>query len=168
MKFGLYLTVLLAGMLFGSGMAASGWLALVLLVATPVLLWWLMLRYHRSLGPETGFGMLWLDGTLTVMFGLLIAAAFLIVYMKWIEPDFVLRQLQAIIDANAEHPEMGLEQYATVASNLIANGEVPSPALMASTFIVLNMMVGVVASAVFALGITVWARIAGRNFPQQN
>lgn len=158
MKFGIYLTAMFAGALFGGSGGIMSVLTLLMMAAAPVVLWRLILSYHRSLGSESKFGDLWLDGTLTVIFGMLLATAFLIIYMKWINPGFVTDNLRAIIEMNDAHPEMGLSTYATVASNLIENNLVPSATQMAANVMVMSVMFGIIVAAVISLAVTLVSR----------
>ena len=163
MKFGLYLTAMFAGALFSSPAGPGAWLAMLLMFAAPVVLCVMMAGYFRRQAYSVGFGDLWLDGTLTVIFGTLIASAFLIVYMKWVNPDFVINQLNSIIDLNKEHPDMGLDAYAKVAENLIADHTVPSATVMAANMLVMISMGGIMLSAVLSLGLLLLARLRGKR-----
>ena len=88
--FGAYLTVMFFASIFSEWMPLLQLLSGAMAVCVPLTIYRFMLRYHRSLGQMGSFPMLWMQGVVIFFCGMLLAGTALVVFMKWLSPDFVV------------------------------------------------------------------------------
>lgn len=125
--FGAYLTVMFFASIFSEWMPLLQLLSGAMAVCVPLTIYRFMLRYHRSLGQMGSFPMLWMQGVVIFFCGMLIAGCALVVYMKWIEPDFVIGQIRQVAALKGTLPDSGVETAAEVASNMLEANFIPTP-----------------------------------------
>ena len=125
--FGLYLSVMFFSSILSGRVAMLSLLSLVLVVCVPVVIYFFMRAYDRRLGPAGTFPMLWMQGVVIFFCGMLIAGCALVVYMKWIEPDFVIGQIRQVAALKGTLPDSGVETAAEVASNMLEANFIPTP-----------------------------------------
>ena len=94
--FGAYLTVMFFASIFSEWMPLLQLLSGAMAVCVPLTIYRFMLRYHRSLGQMGSFPMLWMQGVVIFFCGMLLAGTALVVFMKWLSPDFVVEQMREI------------------------------------------------------------------------
>ncbi|MCM1076090.1 MAG: DUF4199 domain-containing protein [Bacteroides sp.] len=148
--FGLYLTLM-----FFSGIFGFGLLSFLMMVCVPTVIYFFMRRYDRQLQECATFPMMWMQGVVIFVCGMLIAGTFLVVYMKWIQPDFILNQLEAVIEVGAQNPGTALEEVGEVAEQMIKANFIPSAMSIVSELIMLAIVTGsilsIIISSIFAL-----------------
>lgn len=157
--FGLYLSLMFFSGIFSSRIPVAGTLlsllSLLMAVGVPAVIYMFIRRYDRDLQECATFPMMWMLGVVTFVCGILISGALLIIYMKWIEPDFILRQLQTLADAGKLAPGTFLEESGDIASQMIAANFIPSATAFVSEIIMLAVVTGsvlsIIISSVFAL-----------------
>lgn len=128
--------------IFSSSLPLLGLLSLAMMVAVPGVVYPLMSRYQRSLGRVSTFAMLWMYGVVLFFCSMLIAGTALIVYMKWIEPDFIAGQIQALASLEGVMPDTVVDQAASVASAMIDARFIPTPISIIAELIMLSIVTG--------------------------
>ena len=106
--FGVYLTVMFFASILSGGSVLLTMLSGVMMAGVPLVIYMFMRFYHRSLGVAGSFAMLWMQGVVIFFCGMLIAGTALVVYMKWINPDFVIDQLNAVASLKDTAPGTNL------------------------------------------------------------
>ncbi len=94
---GLGLSVLFLTSAFAAVSQIAGLLSLLIMAAVPAGLF-ISLRstYVKQQGMST-FSALWMQGIMVMGCGTLIASAVAVVYLKWIDPGWLMRQVEAMI-----------------------------------------------------------------------
>lgn len=142
LRFGIYLAVMFFASIFSSSFAPLGLLSMAQMVAVPAVTYVMMRRYQRSLGAASSFSMLWMYGLVLFFCGMLIAAAPLTIYMRWIEPGFILGQLQALAELQGAVPDSMLDEAAALARNMIEARFIPSAVSIVVQLIMLAVVTG--------------------------
>lgn len=153
--FGLYLTVMFFASILSGGAAMLTMLSGVMMVGVPVVIYLFMRSYHRALGAAGSFAMLWMQGVVIFFCGMLIAGVALVVYMRWINPDFVVDQLTAIASLKDVAPGSQLELAAETARRMIDANFIPSAMDIVVEMLMLAIVTGsllsMMLSGIFAL-----------------
>ncbi|MCM1347804.1 MAG: DUF4199 domain-containing protein [Firmicutes bacterium] len=79
----------------------------------------------RPYGPFEVTDM-WIYGIVMISCGTLISSVLIMVYLKWIDPEYVVRQLRRAIEVYNSTSDPSLAQAATMARALIDNQAVPT------------------------------------------
>lgn len=86
---GIYLSVLCVALFSSVHSLLSGLLALVMMAAVPVIIFFMLRRSYRSDNCMTQFSGLWLHGICIFFFGSLLMALTAYVYLRFIEPGYI-------------------------------------------------------------------------------
>lgn len=153
--FGLYLTAMFFASIFAQTLPVLSLAAFAMMVAVPVVIYGFMRSYDRALGSAATFPMLWMHGVVIFFCGILISGAALVIYMKWIEPDFVINQIRSVADLAGTAPGTMMDEAADLASKMIEARFVPTPISIVTELIMLAIASGsilsIILSALFAL-----------------
>lgn len=158
--FGIYLSLIFLCMALSSHLPLLSLVTMGLIVCIPIIIYRsLRLSYIDSDGEAT-LSELWLQGIATFLFATTICGLVTIVYMKWIEPGFLVNQVKDYITTcqsigSPEHKEL-----ARILKNMIEQGVVPSPSTFVISMFWLTMASGCLISLIIAL-------IARINKPQK-
>lgn len=126
-SFGLYMSVLFMSIVLGSQFPAGGLLSLVLMAGVPVVVFRRMVRFERDLAEHASLSFMWMHGVVTFICALLIASACLAVYLIWVEPGFILGQMQRIVDMGAQMPGTKVAEMGELFRLAIEERMVPTP-----------------------------------------
>lgn len=148
---GLYFILIFFGPILSSAIPMLSVVSLLMIVMVPLVVWRLMIRYSRREGYTATFPMLWMQGVMMFGCGMLIAGALLVVYMKWIVPDFVASQI-AQLAAMADTAEEGsfLAKSAETARQMLDARFIPSATDIVVEFFLLAIVTGSVLSMTLA------------------
>ncbi len=153
--FGLYLTAMFFSSIFSQHFALLSLLSMAMIVLVPFVIYRFMRSYNRDLGHAASFPMLWMQGVVIFFCGILISGAALVVYMKWIEPDFVINQLHSVADMAGMAPGTMIDSAADMASKMLDAQFIPTPMAIVTELIMLAIASGsilsIILSAVFAI-----------------
>ncbi len=134
--FGLYLSVLYLLMIFSSSVPLLNIPVLGMMVAVPALIYF-MLRRDR-LAPQGGVtivGALWIDGLLTFLCGGLIGSLVVFIYMRWIDPDFIVSNIEQSISLLEAAGDADSIELADEFRSAMSNGFNVSPIVFAMTLL---------------------------------
>ena len=140
--FGVYLTVMFFASILSGGSVLLTMLSGVMMAGVPLVIYMFMRSYHRSLGVAGSFAMLWMQGVVIFFCGMLIAGTVLVVYMKWINPDFVIDQLNAVASLKDTAPGTNLEVAAETARKMIDANFIPAPIDIVVEMLMLAIVTG--------------------------
>ncbi|MDE6370759.1 MAG: DUF4199 domain-containing protein [Duncaniella sp.] len=155
---GLYLTVMFFASIFSGSLPVLTWLAFLMIVCVPLLVWRLMGRYHRALGQASSFAMLWMYGVVMFFCGMLISGVALEVYMTWIHPGYVAEQLQALAALQGDFPDTYLDSMASMAQSMLDAHFIPAPINLVAELVMMAIVSGSVLSIVLGALLTFRSR----------
>ena len=144
--FGIYLTAMFFCSIFAINVPLLGLISFVLMVGVPLVIYRYLVSFERSLGEAASFPMLWMQGVVIFFCGSLIVSAAMVVYMKWIEPDYILNQIKMVADMSGTAPGTFMDEAAEVAQAMIDNKFIPSPISIMTEIIMLAIVTGSILS----------------------
>lgn len=150
--FGIYLTVMFFGSIFAGSLPLGGILSFVLMLGVPVFIFIALWRYDRELQGCATFPMMWMAGVVTFICGILISGALLVIYMKWIEPDFVVAQLEGLVETGKQLPGTPVADAGEIASQMIKANFIPSPIAIVTELIMAAIVSGSILSIIISAG----------------
>ena len=155
--FGLYLSAIFATWIFSASFAGVSLLTCALTLLVPLVLYILMRRTDVFAGGLQ-LTTLWSCGIGTVAGGAVIAAAGTVVYLKWIDPEFILRQLMNLIAMADASPDPSYTEAANLARGMIDNHAVPSATMWMSTMWLFTVSSGSILAGLLAVLIKLKSR----------
>ncbi|MCX4288140.1 MAG: DUF4199 domain-containing protein [Duncaniella sp.] len=145
-KFGLYLTTMFFTSIFSEKIALLSLVSLVMIAAVPVIVWQMQRRYCRDCRGAATFPMLWMQGVMIFTCGMAIAGVALAIYMRWINPDFILNQWELMAATGAHSDSRFMQETGRVAQGMIDNGLLPTPMAVVVQLILLAITTGSILS----------------------
>ena len=149
-RFGAYLTAIYALMAAGNHVPLLSILTLALMAGVPAMIYMLLRRDRTSPGGLPTLGALWIDGLLTFLGGGILAGAVMMIYLNWIEPDYIAGNLEQTIAMLDESPDPQSHDLAEQLRTAIDNGFNISPIMFTMTMLWLVATSGSVLSLVIA------------------
>lgn len=149
LTFGLFMTAMYFAMLFSTRSMLINLMALGLMLYAPVYLYNLVRADHVRLRGAYSTGSLWLDGLLTTVFGSLIAAAALLIFLRWIHPGFLYEEIMNSLEIIRRSGNAASVDMAATIERALDNGLSLSPAMFAMSMMWLAAFLG----SIFSLAI---------------
>ena len=113
--FGLYLSLMFFSGIFSSRLPILSLVSFALMAGVPAVIYYFIRRYDRDLRECATFAMMWMLGVVIFVCGILISGTLLLVYMKWIQPDFILTQLEGLVEFGRLYPGTAMAEAAGIA-----------------------------------------------------
>lgn len=138
-------------------LAFLGILSLLMAASVPFIIYKFLRRtYVEEYGTST-LSALWMQGIMIFVCGSLIHAIVAVVYLKWIEPDFIITQLRTAIRLYKESgTETGME-ISDVLSRMIRVGAVPST----TSIVIETIWLAIFSGSMLSLLMSLLARARG-------
>lgn len=147
---GCYLSVMSVASVFADRLPMLGLVVMVMLFATPLVIWYFQRRYWRESEGMAEYSAMWMLGILTMIYGALITGLVTWCVVEWGRPDFLYDQLQNAIDAYRKMPELKNNEILDVMQKAIDTNALPSTIEMVSNMFWLTAFGGSLVSAVTA------------------
>lgn len=96
--FGLYLSALFFAMAYSMSVPGLSLLALAMMAAVPVIIYKAIRKMYIDEEGCSLFSGLWVYGIMIFFCGSLISAAVSVVFLKWLQPDFMAEQIEMSIE----------------------------------------------------------------------
>lgn len=126
-------------------------LSMMMMFGVPFLIYrWLRLTYVMSKGT-LGLSALWMQGIMIFICGTLLSAVPMVIYLKYINPGFIVDQLKGFIDLYAEGDWEGGRQSAEILQMMIDRKLVPSAISVTMEMVWLGVFSGSLLSLLMGL-----------------
>lgn len=145
---GVYLSVLFAAMANSMESAWLGVLAMGMALCVPVLTYSLLRHSFVADFGLTRFSELWMEGIMVFAGGSVIMAVTSLLYMKWVEPTFIVDQVTAVAEL---YREAGQTQISDILDAALSSRMLPTPAEVAVEFVWLGVFSGSMLSMLMSL-----------------
>ncbi len=132
---GIYISVLYVCMLQSSRVPLLNIAAMAMIVAVPVVTYFLLRRDRVAPGGMPTLGALWVDGLITFLCGGLIGSLVMFVYLRWIEPDFIISNLEQTIELLNDAPDASGRELAREMRTALDSGFSVSPIFFAMSML---------------------------------
>ncbi len=155
--FGLYLSAMFIISAVSVKVQFLGIIPLIMAISVPFIIYRLLRRtYVEEYGTST-LSALWMQGIMIFICGSLIHAIVAVVYLKWIEPDFIITQLRSAIQFYKDSgTETGI-QISDMLARMIRAGAVPST----TSIVIETIWLAIFSGSMLSLLMSILARARG-------
>lgn len=122
--------------------------AIIMMASVPVMAYRMLLKSYRSLYGMTTLSALWLEGILSFIGGSLFLAVAAFLYLKYIDPEFIVRQTSLMADYYAASEET--RNIGETLRRMIDNHILPRPIEAAFSLAWLSAFTGALTSLILA------------------
>lgn len=165
--FGLWFTAIFLSWIFSSQLPMLSLVTVGLILAMPFLIYRLLRNSSREQGGVVQVSSLWVEGITMVMCGSLICAAVVVIYFKWIDPDYMARQLQLVVDMYASTNDESLAEAARLSKAILDNNAVPSASTWTLAMWLFTVSSGSLLSGLMAVLVKARGGVSRRMPPRQ-
>lgn len=125
---GLYMSAMFLLMVLMTRIPLMSYLLMCMMLCMPVLIYATMRTTVVRLRGNTTFSSLWMQGIMTFLFGSVVCGLLTMIYLKFIEPRFIIGMVQSCIDSCRALPGKEYAELAGTLDNMIRAGVVPTAA----------------------------------------
>ena len=125
--FGLYLACMAVASIFTDWFPPLGLIFMILLLATPVVVYYFQRRKFIEDDGFTEYAALWMMGIMLVILGGTLASFIIYLVLQYIRPEFMYDQARIVLDAYKEVPEMRDSDVLRVIQRMVDERLMPSP-----------------------------------------
>ena len=151
MPFGLYLACGAMAFIFADWFAPLGLIFFVLMLATPVVVYYFQRRKFIEDEGFTEYAGLWMLGILLFIFGTVIASFIVYFVLQYGRPDFMYDQANQVIKVYSEMPEMRDSEFLRILQRMVEERRLPPPIEVVFNAFWFITFAGSVTSAITAL-----------------
>lgn len=152
---GIYLTLMYVMQVTGIKTPMLGLLGEVLMLGVPAVAYLLMRRGARETVPRPLFSAMWMHGIMMFMCGSIIMALAAYIYMRFVEPNFILSLFRTMSELYAQLGTETGEQFSHMLDRVIEKHMLPTPISFAFSLLWLGSFTGAILSLLLA-GILKW------------
>lgn len=151
LTFGSYLSVLFLATAYSQRFEWLSPLALAMVVGVPVVIWFYLRRSFREDGGKSEMSALWMEGIMTFLCGSSISGVVAYIYMRWINPTYIVDTLRQTIALYSQMDGEQAQQLSQMLTMLLDSHQVPSVITIAFQSIWMAVLTGSILSLVLAL-----------------
>lgn len=149
--FGIWLTVMFFAVIFSVNVEILSFVAMLMFVATPVIVYrWLRQTYVAENGATPLSG-LWMQGIMIFACGSLINALVATVYLKWVNPGYVMERINDAIAIYSALDDPTAREAADLMTRMVEAHAVPSIPAIAVEMVWIAIFTGSVLSLFLSL-----------------
>lgn len=123
-------------------------LCLVGFVAVPILAYKMLRRSYIHASGKLTFSAVWLEGIMMFLGGSLLLAVASLVFFKFIQPNFIVSQMELVIQVYRDVPE--LTDFADALQKMIDNRMLPRPIDLTMSLVWMTAFSGSILSLILA------------------
>ncbi len=149
--FGIYLTILFFSMIYSFKVPLLGLVSTIMIIVVPVITYKFLRRYFIEEQGTLRFSVLWMHGIVIFFCGSLILAIVSYVFMRWIQPDIMLSQVQYLIEVYRDSGWARGEEFAGLLEEIIDKNMLPSAISVSMEMVWLGTFSGSLLSMLISL-----------------
>lgn len=149
--FGIYLAVLFFLMAYSMRVPFLGLLSFVMIIGVPVLTYKFLRCYYVSEQGLLRFSALWMHGIVIFFCGSLILAIVAYVFFRWIQPGFMLTQVEYMIGVYRAADWAQGKELADLLQEIVDNDMLPKPNWISMEMVFTGTFSGSMLSVLMAL-----------------
>lgn len=149
--FGIYLSLMALAIMYGFDYPLLLLAAIVMIAATPAIIYPMLRRYKTIMHGFAPFASLWLLGIMIFLFGSLICSAVTYLWMQYVMPTFIYDQVMAAIELYKTLPGNEAAEVVKVMESVVQHHALPSPIEVVVQMIMLTTFLGSLVSMALAL-----------------
>lgn len=151
MYFGIYLSLLFLTSVYSITYPVLGLATMMLLVSVPFYIYKCLRATYVADGGFTPLSSLWMQGIMVFLCGALIQGVVAVVYLKWIDPSFIITQLRSVIAFYSGIDDANAQEIAKVLQNMIDANLVPTATSMVMEMICFSVFSGSLLSLLMSI-----------------
>lgn len=151
LTFAIYLTVMFFASIYSTRVALLSLLVILMMLGVPFVIYRYLRKAYVADSGTTVMSALWMHGIMVFLCGSLLAGAVEVVWLRWIDPTYIIDQLHAVIALYEDSGWERGEEIATVLQRMIDNSLVPSAISIVMEMIWISVFTGSLLSALLAL-----------------
>lgn len=148
---GAYFVLLFFALAFSMQVSVLGMLAMGMILAVPAIVYLMLARSFRAQGGLATFSSLWMQGIVSFFGGSLILAVVMMIYLRWIDPSFMVDRLSEAIQVYRDIDQPRATEVADTLQLVIDQNIVPSATDVALEIIWAGVFTGSLLSMLIAL-----------------
>lgn len=149
--FGIYLSVMFFATAFSITVPFAGLLSFCMMIGVPFLIYRFLRRSYVGDYGTTTFSALWLQGIMTFLCGSLISGVVAYVFMRWVQPDYLLSTVQEVIKIYNDMDWPQGKEMADVLTKIVEQNMLPTPIQIVVEFIWFAVFSGSMLSIIVSL-----------------
>lgn len=149
--FAVYLVALFFASIYSTEVALLPLVTILLMLGVPFVIYRFLRRAFVADHGCTTMSGLWMHGIMIFLCGGLLSAAVSFVWLRWIQPDYIIDQLHSVIDLYEGSGWARGEEMADMLQRMIDNRLVPSVISIVMEMLWLGVFTGSLLSALMAL-----------------
>ena len=159
LPFGILLSAMFFAAVFSTAVPLLSVVSMILFLSVPFIIYTFLRRSYINDLYTTQLSSLWMQGIMTFLCGCLISGLAAVIYLKWINPDFIADRVQEAIDFYSESGWKQGEEMADMLRRMVSAHIIPTPIQ-----IVIEMIwLGVFSGSLLSLLMAVLARARGEK-----
>lgn len=161
---GIYMSAMFLLMVLMTRIPLISYLLLCMILCMPVVIYATMRTTVVSFRGNTTFSSLWMQGIMTFLFGSVVCGLFTMIYLKFVEPRFIIGMVQSCIDSCRAMPGPEYSELAGTLENMIRTGVVPS----ASSFTISMFWFSMASGSLLSMVLAAVAQNGSRKYRNKN
>ncbi len=149
--FGVYMTALFFAMAYMLPLPFLSLVSIVLIIGVPFFIYAVLRRSYIEDFGTTIFSALWMEGIATFFFGGIIASLVAVVFMRWIEPNFITDRIDMLIAMKDMAGMEGNREALEILERAKEQHMIPKPIDLAVDMLWLMVFSGSILSMLMAL-----------------
>lgn len=150
-RFAIYLTVMFFASIYAAKVAMLSLAVIGLMLGVPFVIYHFLRRAYVEEHGTTLMSALWMHGIMIFLCGSLLAGAVEFVWLRWIDPTYIIDQLHAVIELYEDSGWDRGEEIASLLREMIDRKMVPTAISIVMEMIWLSVFTGSLLSALMAL-----------------
>lgn len=148
---GIYFAMMFLTYMAGTATPTLTLVFVAMVAAFPFLVYALLRRQLRWAGSDMPVVSLWIQGIVMIAGGALLCSVLILVYFKWIEPDFMVTMMERAATVLTDDPDPSVAELGRMARGLIDNRAVPSASTLTLSFWLFTVSTGSMLAGLMAL-----------------
>ncbi|MCC8070631.1 MAG: DUF4199 domain-containing protein [Bacteroidales bacterium] len=149
--FGLYLSALFLASVCAVKTPFFAFVTMLMMLGVPFIIYYFLRRTYVVERGTSLLSALWMQGIMIFICGSLISGVVAIVYLKWVDPDFVINLVKEARDIYRESDWPQAEETANILQRMIDNHLVPSAISLVIEMIWFSVFTGSLLSVLMGL-----------------
>lgn len=149
--FGIYLSAMFFASVYSLDAPLLGVISFLMVLAVPFIIYRFLRRTYVEEYGTTLLSALWMQGIMIFLCGALICGAVSLIYLKWINPSFIVDQMRTVIDIYSGSGWESGEEMADMMQRIIDNNLVPTSISIVMEMIWLSVFSGSLLSLLMSL-----------------
>lgn len=152
--FGLYLVLRFICSVLGVNSPILNIVAMAMFIGTPIVLYYILLHYHKQHNCISGFSLLWMTGIMLFFFASLICCIPEYIFYQYINPDYIADAMVQSVNLIADAGVLDNDEVLSQMRQMLEDGNVPTAWQMSMSSFWSNLFFGSLLSAVVASLVT--------------